>query len=56
MYKTTLICKLLSTFQKIIIEISTNFFLKFEAINVGFLMIVAFSVLWRIQLAERYSN
>lgn len=36
MYKTTLICKLLNIFQKIIIEISTNFFFKFEAINVGF--------------------
>lgn len=44
-------------FKKLLLKYQPNFFFKFEAINVGFLMIVFFfSVLWRIQLAERYSN
>lgn len=43
-------------FKKLLLKYEPNFFFKFEAINVGFLMIVVFSVLWRIQLAERYSN
>lgn len=43
-------------FKKLLLKYQPIFFFKFEAIYVGFLMIVVFSVLWRIQLAERYSN
>lgn len=43
-------------FKKLLLKYQPNFFLSLKQLMWVFLMIVVFSVLWRIQLAERYSN